>query len=131
MKVLPLVARFSTLIHFLSLSLRYEEQVKKSLEYFAKLRKAQLVRKAAKMTGWQMTFLDSKTWRNLRITCRGFFAYCRYCIKFADTIHIRNYIPLFKAVSPAHSTTSILEAGFALARRMGGEDPRNCITCGL
>ena len=32
---------------------------------------------------WEATFLAKETWRNLRITCRGFFEYCRNVISYA------------------------------------------------
>ena len=73
-------------------------------------------RKAAGNKSWEETFLARETWRNLRISCRGFFEYCRAIIKFAG--ENKESIPEFHGISVAHSNTSVLEAWFALVRNM-------------
>lgn len=106
------------------MSRRYEAQVKKNLSYFASLRVKQLQRKESKVDGWEKTFLDyGKTWTNLRITCRGFFLYCRSVIKHADLL--KDTIPRFHALSPAHSNTSVLECNYSVARKAKAEDARS------
>ena len=52
-----------------------EAQVKKSLEYFDALRKAQLDRKATNLEGWEKTMIAKETYDILRLSFRGFFGY--------------------------------------------------------
>ena len=101
-----------TSFHHSMLQARFEEQIKKSLDYLEVMRKKQLIRKKNKKDGWEAMFLASETWTNLRITCRGFFAYCRYAIRLGD--EWAHLIPKFSAVSPAHFNTSIIEAWSSL-----------------
>lgn len=92
---------------------RYENQVKESLEYFESLRQVQLQRSGENAA---KTFLAPETWRNLRITCRGFFAYCREMIVRADQYQKLGKIKNFYCVSPAHSNSSPIEAWFSVVR---------------
>jgi hypothetical protein len=70
-------------------------------------------------TSWQKEFLAAETWRNLRMTCRGFFGYCRCVLAYAeknpDTIKT-------KSISPSHSNSSVLEAYFSLVRMYHQDD---------
>ena len=61
---------------------RYENQVKECLDYFDAMRRCQLLR--AGTNNAEKTFLAHETWRNLRITCRGFFIYCRAIMKCVE-----------------------------------------------
>ena len=112
-----------TIFHYSMLRARFEEQIKKSLDYFEVMRKKQLIRKKDKKEGWEATFLESETWTNLRMTCRGFFAYCRYAIRLGE--EWAHLIPKFPAVSPAHSNTSIIEAWFSLVQKQRMDDAVN------
>ncbi|KAL7546687.1 hypothetical protein ACHAWF_017274 [Thalassiosira exigua] len=100
----------------------YENQTKKCLNYFQRLRKKQLQRKSDDVESWEKSFLAPETWRNLRITCRGFFAYARYLIQHADYAETDS-VPKFRAVNPAHSNTSVLEAWFATVRNHRQDSP--------
>eukprot|EP00986_Skeletonema_menzelii_P020755 scaffold32210_cov114-Skeletonema_menzelii.AAC.1 len=100
----------------------FEAEIIKNLNYFHDLWTAQQKRKELLQKGdksWQKDFLASETWRNLRMTCRGFFGYCRYVIQYAashrDTIK-------FTGVSPAHSNSSVIEAWFSLVRMARQDD---------
>mmetsp|Transcript_4478 Transcript_4478/g.10115 ORF Transcript_4478/g.10115 Transcript_4478/m.10115 type:complete len:258 (-) Transcript_4478:383-1156(-) len=94
---------------------RIEKQLEECLEYFEKMRKRQLERRAAKDKEWELSFLDSKTWRNLRIICRGFPAYCRALIDYADFAPDGS-IQKLCAISPAQSNSSAIEAWFSCTR---------------
>ncbi|KAL7537399.1 hypothetical protein ACHAXR_010210 [Thalassiosira sp. AJA248-18] len=94
---------------------RYEEQIKKCLDCFERMRRRQLERRLAGDENWKLSFFASETWRNLRITCRGFFAYCRAIIEYSDYAP-KGSIQKVYGVSPAHSNSSILEAWFSAVR---------------
>ena len=79
------------------------------------MRKKQLERKLAKDEHWELSFLATETWRNLRMTCRGFTAYCRSVFKYADNAPEGSMRKVY-AVNPAHSNSSILEAWFSAVR---------------
>ena len=98
---------------------RYENQIKKCLSYFDSLRRAQLQRRRDKDEDWEQSFLASTTWRNLRISCRGFFAYCRAVMKYSDAN--QGTVRPVKAISPAHSNSSNIEAWFAFVRMSNGD----------
>ena len=98
---------------------RYENQIKKCLSYFDSLRRAQLQRRRDKDEDWEQSFLASTTWRNLRISCRGFFAYCRAVMKYSDAN--QGTVRPVKAISPAHSNSSNIEAWFAFIRMSNGD----------
>ena len=104
-----------------------EGQVKKNLEYFAALRKAQLDRKAAECEGWEKTFVAKDTYDIMRLLFHVFFAYCRYIIELAADTPARllprppDVNPQF-AITPAHSTTSFIEAAFSLVRLVGFDE---------
>ena len=89
--------------------------MKQSLNYFHRLWLKQQERRDNGDKNWEAQFLSAETWRNLRITCRGFFGYCRSIIDYAST---HDNIKLY-AVSPAHANSSIIEAWFSLVRRSG------------
>jgi hypothetical protein len=104
---------------------RYEEQVKKSLDYFHRLWLKQQDRRSKLKPGddsWQSQFLASKTWLNLRTTCCGFFGYCRNIFQYADS-H-KDDIACY-AISPAHSNSSVIEAWFSLVRGCNGDSATN------
>lgn len=107
-----ITSSYFTILNVLLLC-RYEKQVKDSLEYFESLRQAQLLRGGENM---EKTFLAHETWRNLRISCRGFFAYCREMIRCADEYGQEGMIQKFHCVSPAHSNSSPIEAWFSVVR---------------
>ena len=97
------------------LQFRIEKTLQECLEYFERMRKKQLERRKAKDKDWELSFLDSKTWRNLRITCRGFLAYCRALIDYAEKAP-DGFMQKLCAVSPAHSNSSAIEAWFSCTR---------------
>lgn len=101
-------------MHFFALS-RYEKQVQKCLAYFERLRSKQLQRRAAKDDQWELSFLAPSTWTNLRMTCRGFFAYAHALIGYAENA-AEGQIMKFSCVSPAHSNSSAIEAWFSGTR---------------
>ena len=104
---------------------RFESEIIKNLNYFHGLWTAQQTRRAQLDKGdksWQKDFLASETWRNLRMTCRGFFGYCRYVIQYADAHRAEIK---FNAISPAHSNSSVIEAWFSLVR-MAKQDSAPC-----
>ena len=99
-------------LNFLS---RYETQVKKCLDYFQGLRERQLERRHEKNKEWELSFLAPETWRNLRMSCRGFFAYCRAMIQYTDCAK-PGTVARFYGVSTAHDNSSGLEAWFGTVR---------------
>ena len=66
---------------------KIETQVKTNLEYFAKLRAAQLVRKRAKLDYWEKSLFAKDTSDIMRESFRGCFGYCRYLISLANELH--------------------------------------------
>ena len=104
-----------------------EAQVKKSLEYFSALRKAQLDRKATNLEGWEKTMIAKETYDILRLSFRGFFGYCRYLIELAANSPA-NLLPRPLnvkqkfAITPAHATSSFIEAWFLLMQLMGFDE---------
>ena len=102
--------------HFIYFLLfRIEKQLEECLGYLEKMRKRQLERREAKDKEWALSFLDIKTWRNLRIICRGFPAYCRALIDYADNAP-EGSLQKLCAVSPAHANSSAIEAWFSCTR---------------
>jgi hypothetical protein len=99
----------------------FESELKKNLNYFHGLWDAQQSRRAFMEKGdksWQKEFLAAETWRNLRMTCRGFFGYCRAVLAYADSHpDIKS-----KSISPSHSNSSVLEAYFSLVRMYHQDD---------
>ena len=101
--------------------------MEKNLEYFSALRKDQLDRKVAECKGWEKTFIAKDTYDILRLSFRGFFAYCRYIIELETDMPAQllpcppDVKPKF-AITPAHSTTSFIEAWFSLVRLMGFDE---------
>lgn len=93
--------------------------MKQSLNYFHGLWSKQQERRKlldSSDTSWQSQFLAPETWRNLRMTCRGFFCYCRSVISYAKSHNLKFY-----ALSPAHANSSVIEAWFSLVRSSGGD----------
>jgi len=72
-------------------------------------------RRAAGDKNWEPTFLAPETWRNLRITCRGFLSYCRSVIEYAAAAPPQS-IPKFYGINMAHSNSSVIEAWFSAVR---------------
>lgn len=104
---------------------RLEAQTKKNLEYFGRLRKAQLERKLAGVSDWEVTFIPLDTYNIMRISFRGYFVYCRALIDAAKNTppdRLPAGIRSDLAISPSHFLTSWIEAWFALARIMGFDE---------
>ena len=107
---------------------RIEAQVKKNLEYFASLKKAQLARRTANNPNWETPFIAKETCDIMRVSCCGFFAYSRYAIDLvanaAPDLLLLDANPKF-AITPALSTSSFIEAWILLARIMGLDEAIN------
>ena len=102
-------------------------QVKKSIEYFAALKKAQLDRKATNLDGWEKAMITKETYDILHLSSRGFIRYCCYLIELAANPPA-NLLPRPRivkqnfAVTPAHATSSFIEAWFSLMKLMGFDE---------
>ena len=86
--------------------------MKRCLKYFERLRAKQIERRVAGDVKWELSFLAPETWRNLRITCRGFFAYCRAIIDY-EMHSPPGTIARLYGISVAHANSSVLEAWFS------------------
>ena len=94
---------------------RHKEQIKQCPDYFDVTRKKQLQRRDAKDKEWQLLFLSTETWKKIRITCRGFFLYCRSLIDYSDNAPKGSIVKIC-VISPAHSNYSAIEAHFSTVR---------------
>ena len=97
---------------------RHEKQVKLSLEYFHRLCSKQQERRKSGDKNWEAQFLASETWKNLRITCRGFYLYCRSVIDYAR----RHTNIKFYAVSPAHANSNCVRGDRGSVPNYSSED---------
>ncbi len=86
-----------------------EDLAKGILTYFDDWKSAQLKRKAAKIDGWEKTFLAPQTFKNLRYSCCAFIHFSRY---FTQTTDI-------KSVPCLASNQSSIENVFSCQRRTG------------
>ncbi len=93
----------------------YEKQIMNCLDYFDEMCQKQLKQRDDKDGDWKLSFMSPQTWANLRITCRGFFGYCRNLMMYADQAAPGD-IRKFCAISPAHSNLSSIEAWFSCVR---------------
>lgn len=102
-----------------------------NLDYFNRMRMRQLERRQLKKltdkscTQWMESFLAPETWRNLRLSIRGFFGYYRYLIHMASITPDNSRpksVPWDIKISPAHSNTSNTEAWFSVVRKGGQDD---------